>query len=287
MANSASSFQGRLALVTGGSSGIGLAVARLLAQNGANVRLLARHPDSLEAACRSLDTSAGQKHGYYTVDVAKWSDVQAVIQRLEQEAGVPDLVINSAGIAHPGLVQDIPVEVQHELMDVDYFGTVHTVKALLPAMLERGSGYIVNISSAAGYASGPGYGAYSASKYAVRAFSEALRAELKPLGLRVSVVFPPNVDTPQRAYEKSVQTPEIRIFDEESMGLGPWKFTELPASRVAEEILKGVQRGRFIIVIGTGNRVMYRLAGTGVLGNLTYSIVDDEWKDARRKARKR
>jgi 3-dehydrosphinganine reductase len=280
MAVTKGSFQGRLALITGGSSGIGLALAKLLAQEGANVWLLARRKEGLESAVKTLASVGGNKHGMLAADVRDWNQVKTVVQQLKDEAGVPDLLINSAGVTHPGYVQDIPLEVYHEMMDVNYFGTLHMVKALLPAMLERGSGHIVNISSAAGFVTGPGYGAYSASKFAVRAFSDVLRAEVKPLGLRVSLAYPPNTDTPQRAYELSLQTPEIRHLDENA-GLGPWKFGTLPVRTVAEVILQGVRRGSYVILPGTGNRVLYRLVG--LLGDVIYSIVDDEWNAARRK----
>lgn len=283
MAATKSSFQGQLALITGGSSGIGLALAQLLAREGANVWLLARRKDALENTLKTLPSADGQQHGMLAVDVSHWDQVRASLQRLVAEAGVPDLLINSAGITHPGYVEEIPLEIYRELMEINYFGTVHTVKALLPAMLERGSGHIVNISSAAGFVTGPGYGAYSASKYAVRALSDVMRAELKPRGLRVSLVYPPNTDTPQRAYELSLQDPQVHHLDENA-GLGPWKFGTLPASQVAEVILKGVERGSYVILPGTGNRVLYRLVS--LLGDLTYSIVDDEWNAARREANK-
>ncbi len=280
MANSSDSYQGRLVLITGGSQGIGLALARLLAEQGANVWLLARHADALEAACRSLHTSAGQKHGTLTADVAQWDEVQSAIQRLEQEVGVPDLLINSAGITEPGLIHEIPVEKYREIMEVNYLGTVHATKAVLPSMLKRGSGDIVNISSAGGFVTGPGYGAYSPSKFAVRGFSDALRAEVKPHGLRVFLVYPPNTDTPQRAYEVSHQSPEIHHLDENA-GIGPWKFGTLPADEVAADILKGMQRGTYVILPGTGNRVLYHMVR--LLGGMVYSITDDEWKTARKK----
>ena len=279
MANPADHFQGRLALVTGGSSGIGLATARLLAHAGANVWLLARHPDTLEAACRSLDASSGQKHGYYAADVADWGQMQAAAERFQREVGVPDLLINSAGITEPGYVDQIPAEVYREIMEVNYLGTVHATKAFLPGMLQRGSGDIVNVSSAGGFVTGPGYAAYSPSKFAVRGFSDALRAELKPRGLRVFLAYPPNTDTPQRAYEVSHQSPAIHYVDEHA-GLGPWKFGTLSAERVASDILKGVQRGQYVILPGTGNTVLYHLIR--LLGGLVYSITDDEWATARR-----
>ncbi|HEX8990253.1 MAG TPA: SDR family oxidoreductase [Anaerolineales bacterium] len=277
------SYQGRLALITGGSSGIGLALAQLLAREGTNVWLLARHKDTLETALKSLPTQGDQRHGIAVADVSNWEQLHTTVQRITREAGLPDLLINSAGITEPGYVQDIPAETFREIMDINYLGTVHTTKAVLPGMLERGSGHIINISSAGGFITGPGYAAYSPSKFAVRGFSDALRAEVKPRGLRVSLVYPPNTDTPQRAYEVSRQSPEVHNVDENA-GLGPWKFGTLPVSQVAEEILQGVKRERYVILPGSGNRVLYRLIS--LLGDFAYNIVDDEWNAARRKAGK-
>lgn len=284
MSVSTSHFKGRLALITGGSSGIGLALARRLMVDGAKVWIVARRKPLLEQTANLLASENGRKPpAIIAADLSDWEQAQAAARQVIDQAGVPDLLINSAGVTHPGLVPETSLEVFREMMDINYFATVHMVKALLPSMLERGSGHIVNISSGAGFVTGPGYAAYSASKFAVRAFSDALRAELKPAGLRVSLVYPPNTDTPQRTYELSVQTPEVRHLDENA-GLGPWKFDTLSADHVAEVILQGVRKGRYAILPGTGNRVLYRLVG--LLGDLTYDIVDDEWRSARRKAKK-
>ena len=280
MTRSTETYQGRLALITGGSSGIGLGLAQLLAAAGANVWLLARRQELLQSAMRSLPCVSGQKHGMLSADVANWEQLRSAVQGFQRDVGVPDLLVNSAGVTEPGLIEELPVEVYREQMEINYLGTVHATKAVLPGMLQRGSGDIVNISSAGGFVTGPGYGAYSPSKFAVRGFSDALRAEVKPRGVRVFLVYPPNTDTPQRAYELSHQSPEIHVLDENA-GLGPWKFGTLPVKQVAEEILQGIQRGRYVILPGTGNRVLYRLVG--LLGNLAYDIVDDEWKVARRK----
>lgn len=273
-------YKGRLALITGGSSGIGFALAKQLAEAGARVWLLARGKERLQSAFTTLFGPNGGNHGMLAADVSDWKQMQSTLQRFQSEVGVPDLLINSAGVTEPGYVDEIPVETYREVMEIDYLGTVHATKAVLPGMLQRGSGDIVNISSAGGFVTGPGYAAYSPSKFAVRGFSDALRAEVKPRGLRVFLVYPPNTDTPQRAYEVSRQSPEIHSLDENA-GLGPWKFGVLSASQVAEAILKGVQRGGYVILPGTGNRILYRLIG--LLGDYTYRIVDDEWETARKK----
>ncbi len=183
MAELKDSFQGRLALITGGSSGLGLALANSLATQGANVWLIARRKDALESACKALPTAAGQHHGIVSADVSDWGQVQAAVANVIREAGLPDLLINCAGAAHPGYVQEIPVEVFHEMMDVDYFGTINMVKALLPGMLERGSGHIVNISSAAGFLAPFGYSAYSARKICGARLLGHPAARIKTIGL--------------------------------------------------------------------------------------------------------
>ena len=273
-------YQGRLALITGGSSGIGFALASLLADAGARVWLLARRDEALKSAYQTLFGANGRNHGMLAADVSNWKQLRTGLERFQREVGVPDLLINSAGITEPGYADEIPVETYREIMEINYMGTVHATKAVLPGMLQRGSGDIVNISSAGGFVTGPGYAAYSPSKFAIRGFSDALRAEVKPRGVRVFLVYPPNTDTPQRAYEVSRQSPEIHHLDENA-GLGPWKFGTLPASQVAEEILQGVQRGSYVILPGKGNRILYRLVS--LLGDFSYRIVDDEWETARKK----
>lgn len=284
MASHNSVFKDRLALITGGSSGIGLALAHRLASEGAWVWILARRPEVLDSTLKSLASANGNKPGMLAADVSDWQQVQAAVRRVIREAGVPDLLINCAGVTHPGYVQDLPIEMFREMMDINFFGTLHMVKAVLPGMVERGSGHIVNISSVAGFVTGPGYAAYSPSKYAVRGFSDLLRAELKPLGVRVSVVFPPDTDTPQLAYERQHRTPELQRLSDDA-GLGPLKFGLFSPEQVANAILRGVQRGSYIILPGTANYMLYH--ANRLLGNLVYSITDDEWAAARRKSGKK
>jgi 3-dehydrosphinganine reductase len=273
-------FRGRLALITGGSSGIGLALAQLLAREGAGVWLMARRQAALQSAVKTLPVMHGQKHGTVAADVARWDQVQAAVQRVKDEAGAPDLLINSAGMTFPGYFQQIQLQVFHHLMEINYFGTLHMMRAVLPGMLERGSGHIVNISSAGGFVTGPGYAAYSPTKYAVRGLSDSLRAELKPTGVRVSLVFPPDTVTHQLAYEKRLKSPQLQYLSDHA-SLGPLKLGLLSADEVARTILRGVKRGSYVILPGTGNYVLYHLIR--LLGNLLYPIVDDQWAEARRK----
>jgi 3-dehydrosphinganine reductase len=157
------------------------------------------------------------------------------------------------------------------MMDINYFGTVNMVKALLPGMVRRGSGHIVNISSVAGFLGVFGYSAYAASKYAVTGFSDVLRAELKPHGIRVSIVFPPDVDTPQLAYESQFRPDETRVLVEGGTILSP--------EAVAVTILRGVSRGQYVIIPGAIGKTVYWLSHA--LGSAAYPVMD--WFVARAK----
>jgi 3-dehydrosphinganine reductase len=252
-----------------------LALANELAEQGANVWLIARRKDVLESAYKALPAATGQKHGMVSADVTNWGQVESAVAKVIREAGLPDLLINCAGLAHPGYVQEIPIEVFHQMMDLDYFGTINMVKALLPGMLERGSGHIVNISSAAGFLAPFGYSAYSPAKYAVRGFSDVLRLELKPLGLRVSVAFPPDMDTPGMANENKTKPFETSEA---------FSSTLVPAGPVARSILNGVRRGKYILLPGFETRMYYYLVF--LLGNGIYPLVDMMLAQARAKKNK-
>jgi 3-dehydrosphinganine reductase len=254
-------------LITGGSSGIGLAAACLLAQKGANVWLLARPGEKLVEALKKVKSAAkepAQSFGVVEADVVNEKQVRQAISRVIQSIGVPDLVINSAGVARPGYVQKTDLKIFHWMMDVNFFGTVNVIKELLPGMIERESGYIVNISSMAGLIGLYGYSAYGASKYAVRGFSDVLRAEMKPHGIGVSVVFPPDTDTPQLAYEKQFKPVETNALTGTSR--------MMTAESVAQTVLKGIERGKYLILPGIENKIIFRL--TGILINTVYPVMD-------------
>ncbi len=272
-------FNGKLALITGGSSGIGLAVAKKLAASGANTWILGRNPERLAQALeavRAAQRSPDQRSGCLAADVSIPEQMANAVQELEATAGVADVLVTSAGTAHPGYVEELDLAIFREMIDIDYMGTVYAVKAVLPGMLRRGSGAIVTISSVAGFLGTFGYTAYGAAKYAVRGFSDTLRAELKPRGIQVSIVFPPDTDTPQLAYENQFKPFETR----ELAG----NIKAMSADAVAEAILKGVARGKYTIIPGFESKFYYRL--TGIVGDLTYPIMDWMIGDALKKKAK-
>ncbi|HEX9013494.1 MAG TPA: SDR family oxidoreductase [Anaerolineaceae bacterium] len=272
-------FANKVALVTGGSSGIGLAFSKALAAEGAHVWIIGRRPQALDEALAQIQAakkSTDQRFGSFSADVSDADQVMKAVADLEGQVGTPDLLCTSAGVAHPGYVEELPLDIFREMMEINYFGTVYAVKAVLPGMLKRGSGAIVTISSVAGFLGTFGYTAYGASKYAVRGFSDTLRAEVKPHGIQVSIVYPPDTETPQLAYES-----QFKPFETKEIS-GTLKA--MSAEAVAQVILKGVRSGRYTILPGMDGKLYYRL--TSLVGDLTYPIMDMLVSDAIKKKAK-
>jgi len=263
------------ALVTGGSSGIGLAIACRLAAAGAHVTILARHPDRLAEAVQTIRqarVSDEQSVDSLASDVADLGSVQGALGALLEQDHLPDLVINSAGVAHPGYAEALEMDIFHWMMDVNYYGTIHVTQTLLPGMVQRGSGHIVNISSIAGFMAVFGYSAYGASKFAIRGYTDALRAEMKPKGIKVSIVYPPDTQTPQLDYENQYKPPETRALAGNVHAVDP--------DVVAAAVLKGVRSGRYVIIPGMEGKLLYWLSGA--LGTGFYPLMD--WMVSRARA---
>ena len=185
---------GRRALVTGASSGIGAGLATALAEAGATVGLAARRTDRLETvleACRAHAPASRM----WSVDLADPAAVDGLAAAAVAELGGVDLLVNCAGIPKRRHVTKLDMETVERVMNVNYLSLVRLTLALLPQMLERGDGRVVNISSVAATLSSPGEAAYSASKAAVAVFSESMAVDLWDSGVKVMVVYPGIVDT--------------------------------------------------------------------------------------------
>ncbi len=281
-------FRGKNVIIPGGSSGIGKATAELLSGEGANVFVIARDRRKLAWALEDIKAEGGdpdQENGAFSADVTDYQNIEDAVGAVEEVSGACDILINCAGIVYPGYFEELPLSTFREQMNVNYFGTLHAVRAVVSQMMTRRDGHIVNVASMGGVVGGFGYTAYAASKFAVFGFTEALRAEMKPHGIRVSLVLPPDTDTPQLRQERELQPLELKMItgavkpkefkrpsEVVAYWLTRWLLTDngkpMSTDRVAAAIVRGIRRGDFLIFPDAKLRLAYRLRGFVIpLGN--------------------
>jgi 3-oxoacyl-[acyl-carrier protein] reductase len=188
------SLKGKNALITGAGKGIGKAVAQQLAAEGANLALIARTEKDLQAVAAEL-AGTGVKIVYATADVADRQAVETAIAKLTTELGTIDILINNAGVGKFGKFLDLSPEEWENIVKVNLFGAYYTVRAVLPGMLSRQAGDIVNISSTAGKNGAAVTSAYSASKFGLIGMSESLMQEVRKSNIRVTTLTPSTIAT--------------------------------------------------------------------------------------------
>lgn len=245
-------YQRKLAFVTGGSEGIGKAVAVLLTQQGADVVISSRQEQKCREALKQIEgvrTRSDQRLDCRFFDVVSPSQTETSLGEMVQAFGVPDFLIHCPGYARPGYLEDVSVEEHQRMMNVNFMGTLHVNRALVPHFQKRRVGHIVNVASIAGFLGLFGYTSYCASKYAVMGFSEALRRELKPYGIKVSVLCPPNTRTPGLEAENRYKPREVLATEE--------KITVLDPEEVALALLKSLPKGKFLIIPTADGRLTY------------------------------
>ncbi|QWU15279.1 hypothetical protein SAMN04487895_10859 [Paenibacillus sophorae] len=184
-------LKGKVAVITGASSGIGAFTARLLGERGAIPVLLARSEDKLKAAAEGITG----EYGLYRCDVSKSEDVEETFAKIYEAYGRVDILLNNAGYGKFEGLTEMAVEEFDQMMNVNYLGIVRCTKAVVPHMLKRGSGQIVNVASMAGKLGTSRATAYAATKHAVLGFTNALRQELRHSGIIVSAVNPGPIET--------------------------------------------------------------------------------------------
>ena len=190
----AQALAGKVALVTGASSGIGAATALALAAAGATVAISARRKDRLDELVQEIE-AAGGKALALPGDMAVEADAIAAVEDTARLLGRIDILINSAGVMQAGGIEGADLDEYRKVMDINLMATVYTCKAAIPHMLAHGVGDIINISSLAGRKGGPETNAYSASKHAVNAMTNGMRQELGNRNIRVSFLMPGATET--------------------------------------------------------------------------------------------
>lgn len=262
--------------ITGGSSGIGLATAKRFSTLGAHVIIFARSQQRLKTALGEIELSrfsSDQRFSSISLDVSDHHAVYTKMSRAVEEFGRPDVLINSAGIAYPNYFEKISYEKFIQTVQINLFGTWNTCACLVPYMKSAG-GHIVNISSIAGFIGVFGYTAYSASKFAVTGFSQSLRSELKPYNITVSVLCPPDTDTPQLAEENKTKPAETKAIAGNAGIMSP--------DAVAKALITGMKNRRFMIIPGMEGSFIYR--AQRFFPGLVRSIMDFQIKRSGKRA---
>jgi hypothetical protein len=233
--------KGKVVIVTGASSGIGEATARQFGRVGAKVVLAARRVDRLEAVAQEIKgLGTGAEVLVVAADLSKLEDIQALVNQTLQKFGRIDVLVNNAGIGRLDWLENLdPVKDIQAQIEVNVMGVIQTTRQVLPVMIKQRSGHIINMCSMASLVATPTYTIYAASKHAVHGFSEALRREVKPWGIDVSMIYPGGVVTEFASHagikrKTNATTP---------------KFMLLTAGQVGSAVVHLVRRPRPMLII--------------------------------------
>ena len=243
-------LSGRVAAITGASSGIGEATAEVLARAGAAVSLAARRTDRIDALAERINSSGGRALAIET-DVADEQQANGFVSRTKEELGRLDILVNNAGVMLLGPVIGAPTEEWRRMIDVNLLGLLYCTHAALPIMGEQGSGHIVNISSVAGRFANLGSAVYNMTKFGVNAFSEALRQEVVRANVKVTVIEPGMVATELLDHNKHPMVLEAAKKMRADIG------EPLTSEDIADAILYAVGGPERVVV----NEVLVRPAG--------------------------
>jgi NADP-dependent 3-hydroxy acid dehydrogenase YdfG len=246
----AGALDGKVAVVTGASSGIGEATALALSEAGAAVALGARREDRLRSLAERIEGGGGRALAV-AVDVADEASAKSFVERAHSELGGLDILVNNAGVMLLGPVEGANTDDWRTMVNVNVLGLLYCTHAALPLMRQAGSGHIVNISSVAGRSANAGSAVYNLTKFGVGAFSEALRQEVTASGIRTTIIEPGFVDTELQGHNEN---PEVREALEKARQSLP---EVLQASDIAAGIMYAVTQPQRVDV----NEVLIRPTG--------------------------
>lgn len=268
-------IKGKVAIVTGASSGIGEATAREFGREGAKVVLAARRVDKLQSLAEEINAmGTGAQALVVQADLSKLEDIQKLVSQVLETFGRIDVLVNNAGFGRLDWLENLdPVKDIQAQIDVNVMGVIQTTRLVLPVMIAQRSGSIINMCSMAGLVGTPTYTIYAASKHAVHGFSEALRREVKPWGIDVSLIYPGGVVT---------EFSQHAGIKRKTNATTP-KFMFLTAEQVGQAVVKLVRRPRRMWVIPWlwsvtvfMNRFLPGIVDTTTINNFTIPERADE-----------
>lgn len=245
MVGRGSVLAGKIAVVCGASQGIGRETAKEIVRLGGSVCVIARRPGPLEEAAREireLAQDASQFVEAIPCDTTDMACLEPLLSDFVERRGVPDYLVNVVGFAHPEYVHKLSLDGFRRAMEVNYFGQLVPILCLLPHFVSSRKGHIANVASMMGYFGIIGYASYAPSKFAIVGLSEVLRHELRPYNIKISVLYPPDTDTPGFALENQTKPRETELISE-GAGL-------MTAEQVARAFVKGILKERYAILPG-------------------------------------
>ena len=250
----------RHVVVTGGSSGLGRSIAAIFASRGDRVSLIARDATRLRAAAERMDGEVQ----WAVADVTDRAELSRAIGALVDASGSCDVLVAAAGAARPGHFNDLDDRVFRDQLELNYFGTLNAIRLVAPSMIERRGGSLIAVASTATLLGVYGLSAYAPSKSAVCSLMEVLRVELKPHGIYVGCVLPPDMDTPGLVAENRTKPAECARI---SAGITPRSPDD-----VARRVVRGIDRSKFLITADMTTRAL--TLARGLLSPAVHHFVD-------------
>lgn len=239
-------FSGKTLLICGASKGIGKETAKEVVRLGGSVGIVARDPVVLKQAAQEIEAEKASPSQFVEMIACDTTDMDALKPHFDafiKQHGVPDTLINLVGYAYPNYIQELKLEDYRKNMEINYFGQIIPALILLPHYMKIKKGQIAFTTSGGGFVGIIGYATYSPSKFALVGFAETLRHELKPYNIDISLLYPPDTDTPGFEIENRTKPPETDEIVGSSAGLAS-------PEKVAEIFVEGILRRKFFIIWG-------------------------------------